>query len=73
MIFLDQRSREMRVRIGFEINDVEYLDFNSGEALAERPCSLFGMEGPIGGQQDLHRVSTSACSAVRKEGCTETP
>lgn len=73
MIFLDQRSREMWVRIGFEINDVEYLDFNSGEALAERPCRLFGMEGPVGGQQDLHSVSTSACQAVRKEGCTETP
>jgi hypothetical protein len=31
------------------------------------------MEGLVDGQQDLHRVSTSGCSAVRKEGCMGTP
>jgi hypothetical protein len=54
VIPINERGREVRVRIGFEVQDVQDLDLDTSEALTERPYCLLGMGGFVDGQEDFH-------------------
>src|SRR5712692_7937975 len=50
VIPINECGRKVRVRIGFDVQDVQDLYLGPGKALLERLCRLFSMQGLVDSQ-----------------------